>query len=56
MQTVLRISEPAGGDRPTLYLKIENPPCSREPSPTCWRSDLGAEHFLIAFTDKSIRD
>ena len=26
MQTVLRILERAGGYRPTLYLKIENPP------------------------------
>src|ERR1700689_2007910 len=26
MQTVLRIFERAGGYRPTLYLKIENPP------------------------------
>ena len=26
MQTILRILERAGGYRPTLYLKIENPP------------------------------
>src|ERR1700739_3910663 len=26
MQTILRLFERAGGSRPTLYLKIENPP------------------------------
>ena len=26
MRTILRILERAGGYRPTLYLKIENPP------------------------------
>ena len=26
MQTILRILERAGGYRPSLYLKIENPP------------------------------
>lgn len=26
MRTILRIFERAGGYRPTLYLKIENPP------------------------------
>ena len=40
MQTLLRILELAGGNRPTFYLKIDN---------------LNAQGFLNAFTDKSIR-
>ena len=41
MKTILRILERAGGYRPTLYLKIENPPymalvieATPEPGPT----------------------
>ena len=48
MQTILRILERAGGYRPTLYLKIENPPymalvieATPEPGPrTCLRFPL----------------
>jgi hypothetical protein len=51
MQTILRILERAGGYRPTLYLKIENPPymalvieATPEPGP-CGLRAISVAHY-----------
>ncbi|HTU48883.1 MAG TPA: hypothetical protein VMF91_27725 [Bryobacteraceae bacterium] len=51
MQTILRILERAGGYRPTLYLKIENPPfmalvieATPEPGP-CGGPSISVAHY-----------
>jgi hypothetical protein len=51
MQTILRILERAGGYRPTLYLKIENPPfmalvieATPEPGP-CGLPSISVAHY-----------
>ena len=51
MQTILRILERAGGYRPTLYLKIENPPfmalvieATPEPGP-CGGPSISIAHY-----------
>ncbi len=51
MQTILRILERAGGYRPTLYIKIENPPymalvieATPEPGP-CGLPAISVAHY-----------
>ena len=51
MRTILRILERAGGYRPTLYLKIENPPfmalvieATPEPGP-CGHPAISIAHY-----------